>query len=409
MTGHLFCKRAALALMALFAALAMTLLPADGGKVSHAQTPTTVTLVSNTGQSQDTSSNISGDRHSQRFTTGSHQWGYTITSIDIIIRSSPAGPTSVAMTLHSGSATGTEVADFTGPSSLTDDLLTYTFTPTAALSLGASTRYWIVLNQTTNMRIARTEEDSEDAGSAEGWQIQKLGFYSTMIGVKGYENLPPPPTSTDSAVTTSKDMAHTFTAANFNFMPATTEDTLTKVHIVTLPNRGTLALSGTAVTAGQEITKADIDAGNLKFTPVADEFGDPYTSFLFRVEGSSRTSTATYTMTIDVTAVTTIFVSNTGQGSQEGQSLNDGTDPVGRSHSPPDTTRPAISSARSRSSPRTQRATRSPCKYVKRTPPRALCYPVRRSPHPTPLRREPWLSPLRSAILSTPTPPIRSQ
>ena len=49
MTGHLFCKRAALALMALFAALAMTLLPADGGKVSHAQTPTTVTLVSNTG------------------------------------------------------------------------------------------------------------------------------------------------------------------------------------------------------------------------------------------------------------------------------------------------------------------------------------------------------------------------
>ena len=286
--------------MALFAVLAMTLLPADGGKVSHAQTPTTVTLVSNTGQSQDTARNISGESHSQRFTTGSHQQGYTITGIAIIIWSVPAGPTSVAMTLHSGSATGTKVADFTGPSSLTSQLTTYTFTPTAALSLDASTRYWIVLNQTTNIRITQTEEDSEDAGSAAGWQIEKSGSYSTMIGVKGYENLPPPPTSTDNTVETVQNTAHTFTAANFNFMPATTEDTLTKVHIVTLPNLGTLALSGTAVTAGQEITKADIDAGNLKFTPVADEFGDPYTSFLFRVEGSSRTSTATYTMTIDV-------------------------------------------------------------------------------------------------------------
>ena len=322
MTGHLFCKRAALALMALFAALAMTLLPADGGKVSHAQTPTTVTLVSNTGQSLDSGRSISGERHYQRFTTGSHQHGYTITGIRIIMRSSPAGPTSVAMTLHSGSETGTKVADFTGPSSLTDEQMTYTFTPTAALSLGASTRYWIVLNQTANIRVAQTLEDSEDAGSAEGWRIQNRAFYSTMIGVDGYENLPPPPTSTDSAVETVVDTAHTFTAANFNFMPATTEDTLTKVHIVTLPDEGTLALSGTAVTAGQEITKADIDAGNLKFTPVADEFGDPYTSFLFRVEGSSQTSTATYTMTIDVTAVTTIFVSNTGQGSQEGVFVN---------------------------------------------------------------------------------------
>ena len=513
MTGHLFYKRAALALMALFAALAMTLLPADGGKVSHAQTPTSSTLVSNTGQTLTGSTYGLGSARdaAQRFATGSSRGGYTLTSIDIILNSVAGGTTDLAMTLHSGSANGTKVADFAGPSSLTAGNATYTFTPTAALSLDAFTRYWIVLQEptTTVAKFTETTSSSEDTGSAARWLIanelgqraaSSTGAYEALssggtlpIDVKGYANPFTPasslvsnieqgdylvanvntqraqafttgynstgytvdaveidyrdtdgdgvvvnicetnadetpnqtattcwiftspgsftvgrlpydapddltldpattytvvftysgtgnlelggtssrdedasslagwsirdkfhnqladdrwdtpgsvrsiridiegtpkapvansPTAIDSAVSTSINMAHTFSASHFNFRATTSGDTLSKVHILTLPNRGTLALSGTAVTAGDAITRAQLNAGNLKFTPVTDRFGDGYASFDFRVEGSSLESTDGNQMTIDVTATTLNLVSNTQQGSEHGVNVN---------------------------------------------------------------------------------------
>ena len=108
------------------------------------------------------------------------------------------------------------------------------------------------------------------------------------------------PTSTDNTVETVVDTAHTFSAAHFNFMATTSGDALSKVHILTLPDEGTLALSGVEVTAGDEISKTDIDAGNLKFTPDTGETGQGYASFDSRVEGSSHKSTNGYRMTIDV-------------------------------------------------------------------------------------------------------------
>ena len=475
-------------------------------------TPSQPTLVSNTGQEVGASASKIGNIFdvAQKFTTGSNRAGYTLTSTDMLLSGEITGATDLTMTMHSGSATGTKVADFNGPSSITFDDGTYNFTPTAALTLDASTSYWIVLEEPTtdNASLLRTASNSQDTGSAAGWLIADVyqsrtasstGSFtdasngdSGVIDVKGHL-VPSPslvssigqgdyldadvntrraqafttgynstgytvdaveidyrdpqgdplalsicetnadespnissstckalttpssytllgrltylapssltldpettysvvfyspqvsganvnvglggtsstaedassllgwsirdkfhnqnaddswtspgsvrsirinlqgtpvanaPTAIDSTVTTSKDMAHTFTAANFNFTPTTAGDTLTKVHIVTLPDRGTLALSGVDVTAGDEITKANIDDGNLKFTPVADEFGDPYTSFSFRVEGSSLTSAATYKMTKDVTAVTTIFVSNFGQGREQVHNLN---------------------------------------------------------------------------------------
>ena len=206
MTGHLFYKRAALALMALFAALAMTLLPADGRKVSHAQTPSSMTLVSNTGQTPTSDRPVIGSSYdrAQEFTTGTNRDGYVLTSIDIMLNAAFGGATDLTMTLHSGSATGTKVADFDEPSSLTTGNATYTFIASAAVSLDASTSYWIVLEEPTTHRggLVVTASDNQDTDSAAGWLIADAYEYRTasatgsftvtttgksaIIDVKGY-------------------------------------------------------------------------------------------------------------------------------------------------------------------------------------------------------------------------------
>ena len=88
-------------------------------------------------------------------------------------------------------------------------------------------------------------------------------------------------------VSTSEDTALTFTAANFDgtFSDVDSGDSLKAVKVVTLPEagHGALALDGTAVTANQEIVRADL--GDLVFTPVADWNGDA--SFTFKVADQS--------------------------------------------------------------------------------------------------------------------------
>ena len=60
-------------------------------------------------------------------------------------------------------------------------------------------------------------------------------------------------------------------------------DTLQWVTIESLPVAGSLELSTVAVTVGQQISFADINAGNLKFVPDADTNGTGYASFDFTV------------------------------------------------------------------------------------------------------------------------------
>ena len=69
--------------------------------------------------------------------------------------------------------------------------------------------------------------------------------------------------------------------------------------MVTLPGSGTLAVSGSAVSADQEVAASDL-GGNLTFTPAADGHGSGYASFTFRVSDGTAESAADYTMTIDV-------------------------------------------------------------------------------------------------------------
>ncbi|HZV53953.1 MAG TPA: tandem-95 repeat protein, partial [Rhodocyclaceae bacterium] len=94
------------------------------------------------------------------------------------------------------------------------------------------------------------------------------------------------PAGTDKTVTTNEDTAYTFTGADFGFTdpndaPA---NTLLAVRISTLPGAGTLTDNGVAVTAGQFVSVADINAGKLVFTPALSANGAGYASFTFQVQ-----------------------------------------------------------------------------------------------------------------------------
>ena len=110
------------------------------------------------------------------------------------------------------------------------------------------------------------------------------------------------PTAADGTVTTDEDTAYAFGASDFGFADADAGDGLASVRVVTLPGSGTLAVSGSAVSAGQEVAASDL-GGNLTYTPAADGHGTGYASFTFRVSDGTAESASDYTMTIDVTPV----------------------------------------------------------------------------------------------------------
>ena len=111
-----------------------------------------------------------------------------------------------------------------------------------------------------------------------------------------------PPTASDGTVTTNGDTDYTFAATDFNFSDAD-GNALSSVRIVTLPGsgKGTLALSGTPVTANQVVAATDI--GTLAYTPPANANGASYASFTFTVNDGTDDSATPNTMTVNVTVV----------------------------------------------------------------------------------------------------------
>ncbi len=110
------------------------------------------------------------------------------------------------------------------------------------------------------------------------------------------------PTTSDITVATAEDTAYTFTVADFGFTDVDAGDSFAKFRITGLPSAESLELSGIAVTLGQDISAADITAGNLAFVPDPDANGAGYASFQFEVNDGTAYS-APATLTIDVTPV----------------------------------------------------------------------------------------------------------
>ena len=105
------------------------------------------------------------------------------------------------------------------------------------------------------------------------------------------------PTISTVSKSGNEDTDITFAESDFTaaFTDAVENDNLSKIKITSLSANGTLKLSGTAVTANQEIAAADI--GNLTFTPDANFNGT--TSFSWN--GSDGSDYATANATVDLT------------------------------------------------------------------------------------------------------------
>ncbi|MFO7901276.1 MAG: Ig-like domain-containing protein, partial [Pirellulaceae bacterium] len=111
------------------------------------------------------------------------------------------------------------------------------------------------------------------------------------------------PTASANTVTTNEDEAYVFSASDFNFSDVDEGDTLAAVRITSLPTPGSLDFDGAGVSEDQEISRDDIEAGELTFTPDPDENGDDYATFRFEVGDGMAFSVADYPMTIDVAPV----------------------------------------------------------------------------------------------------------
>ena len=165
--------------------------------------------MSNLGQTQDDYASLGTtyDR-AQGFTTGDSAAGYTLTGIDLNLRSENTGTSTPTVTLHVGSATGMKVADLTGPSMLTAGTSdTYAFTPAGAVRLRRSTDYWVVAQGgSADVDWETAFEDAEDATPASGWSIANdsgrrsaasTGAFETAsnilrLSVRGVVRVPPP-------------------------------------------------------------------------------------------------------------------------------------------------------------------------------------------------------------------------
>ncbi len=189
---------------------------------------------------------------------------------------------------------GTQSTTSNGPNSA-DANATFTFTGTAI----------------TQIRL-----DYRNAGGATNQSI-------TLHDIDFTENSPP--SGTNGAVAVNEDTTYAFAAANFGFSDPDAGDTLSAVRIDSLPVAGTFVLVGSgAVTTGQVITVADINAGNLRFTPVANVNGAAYASFTFSVRDSAGLfDVAPNTLTINVTPVNDApAAANDGYAVNEDVTLN---------------------------------------------------------------------------------------
>ncbi|WP_440998252.1 DUF4347 domain-containing protein, partial [Cysteiniphilum litorale] len=142
--------------------------------------------------------------------------------------------------------------------------------------------------------------------SGSGYNIGKVGVYTLSHNH--------PPTAVNNTVVTNEDSDYTFSANEFNYSDID-GDVFASIKITVLETVGSLKLNSADVALNQVISKADIDAGYLKFTPVANGNGLPYTSFGFSVNDGTTDSISSYTLTVDVTAVNDAPV-NTVPGAQ---------------------------------------------------------------------------------------------
>lgn len=124
------------------------------------------------------------------------------------------------------------------------------------------------------------------------------------------------PTTSDNNVIRAQDTEFAFSDADFVFSDLNINDTLSAIDITTLPTSGTLYLDANDndtndsenISAGDDISRADLQAGNLRYIPASGVNGFEVTSFTFAVSDGSSFSTSSV-MSITLIAPTAFDVS----------------------------------------------------------------------------------------------------
>ncbi len=119
-----------------------------------------------------------------------------------------------------------------------------------------------------------------------------------------------PPSAANNTIRLAEDTPYVFDSTDFGFADPQDNHNLLAIYIDRAPARGQLLLGEFLVTNGETIDVADIDNGLLTFAPVAQEFGEDYADFIFRVvddggsaNGGADLSQQGYTINLNVDSV----------------------------------------------------------------------------------------------------------
>ncbi|SJZ58793.1 Cadherin-like, partial [Oceanospirillum multiglobuliferum] len=140
----------------------------------------------------------------------------------------------------------------------------------------------------------------DDGGIANGGADTTTGSILVSTVTANNNTLP---TGTNKSLTLNEDSTYTLQVADFGFNDSDVNDSLSTMKITALPALGSLSLDGNAISLNAEITKTQLDAGQLKYTPVANANGSNYSSFTFQVSDGKAYATNSNTLTLSVTPV----------------------------------------------------------------------------------------------------------
>ncbi|WP_330165520.1 DUF5801 repeats-in-toxin domain-containing protein [Ectopseudomonas toyotomiensis] len=103
------------------------------------------------------------------------------------------------------------------------------------------------------------------------------------------ENINRAPSGTNKTLTLLEDGQYILKQADFGFSDVDGNGLLA-VKITTMPTAGQLTLNGSALTAGNSVTLAQLEAGQLVFRPAANANGNNYAKFTFQVQDDGGTT-----------------------------------------------------------------------------------------------------------------------
>lgn len=175
-----------------------------------------------------------------------------------------------------------------------------------------------------DVRFVRSGDDLKMLVLASGESLTVQGFYLNAdheidrvtfangtswntATLKAAASVNQAPSSTDDSVTTLEDTPVLLGVDDFGSYSDPESSPLAAVRITALPGAGSLEYhdgsAWQAVSQDQMISRADLDAGRLRYVPAPDGNGQGYASIGFRVGDGSDFSATVNTLTVHVTPV----------------------------------------------------------------------------------------------------------